>query len=115
MSGKWSMLRILAITAAFLSALASHACADAIDGDWCSPEGLRLSIKGPEITTPDNTTIQGNYKRHEFSYVSPADDTDAGSRIYMNLISEEEMNLYHVGKDDMLDQPVTWRRCKVVS
>ena len=40
--------------------------ADAIDGDWCSTDGQRMSIVGEKITTPGGTQIRGNYSRHAF-------------------------------------------------
>jgi hypothetical protein len=41
--------------------------ADAIDGDWCSTDGMRMSINGDKITTPGGKHIQGNYSRHASS------------------------------------------------
>src|SRR3981081_2497159 len=46
--------------------------ADAIDGDWCSTDGMRMSIRGEKITTPGGKQIEGNYSRHAFDYVIPA-------------------------------------------
>src|SRR5262245_46146015 len=40
--------------------LAEAACADAIDGQWCYPDGRRFSIRGPEIVTPAGTRMRGN-------------------------------------------------------
>ncbi len=103
------------LTAAFLMAIAIPARADAIDGDWCSPEGKHLTIKGPEITTPDKITLRGNYRRHEFYYVEPEGGADAGTQVYLNLLNDEEMNFQRTSKDGKLDELVIWRRCKVVS
>jgi hypothetical protein len=33
--------------------------ADAIDGDWCSTDGLRMSIHAEKITTPGGKQIDG--------------------------------------------------------
>jgi hypothetical protein len=95
--------------------LTTPAAADAIDGDWCSSEGKHLTIHGPEITTPNRTTLKGNYHRHEFMYVSPAGDVDAGITIYLQLYSEEEMNFYRVGPDGKPGEPALWKRCEVIS
>jgi hypothetical protein len=107
------MRSIVAIVALLTFTL--PAAADAIDGDWCSPEGLHLTIDGREITTPGKITIQGNYTRHEFAYTAPDGDPDAGSQVYLSLLNDDEMNYYHPGKDGALGEPVVWRRCKPVS
>ena len=31
--------------------------ADAIDGDWCSTDGMRMSIRGEKITIPSGRQI----------------------------------------------------------
>jgi hypothetical protein len=95
------------------SFIASPALADAIDGDWCGG-GKHLSILGPKITLPSGVSMQGDYRRHEFAYKPPAGDADFGQTIFMQLISEEEMTLYHV-VDDKPGEPETWKRCEVTS
>lgn len=99
------------ITALFL-VTASPAFADSIDGSWCTKDGKHLSINGPEITLPNDTKIQGDYRRHEFLYTTPVGDTDAGSKIYMRLFSEDAMNSYHI-KDDQAVDPIAWERCAI--
>jgi hypothetical protein len=106
-----AMLRIFAVIGFTL--IASPALADAIDGDWCGG-GKHLSIKGPQITLPSGASMQGQYRRHEFAYKIPAGDVDAGQVIYMHVLSDEEMNLYHV-KDNKPGAPETWKRCEVTS
>ena len=101
----------LALSGAAMS-LPAHA--DAIDGDWCSSGSKHLTIKGPQITTPAGATLQGNYRRHQFAYVAPAGDPDAGVQIYLELQSEHEMNFYRT-KDNQLGEPELWRRCEVTS
>jgi hypothetical protein len=95
--------------------MATPAAADAIDGDWCSVEGKHLTIHGPEITTPDHTTLQGEYHRHEFKYNAPATDRDAGTSYYLQLYSEEEMNIYVIGPDGRPGDPALWKRCEVTT
>jgi hypothetical protein len=92
-----------------LIALATPAIADAIDGDWCLGS-KHLSVKGPAITLPSGTTIQGDYRRHEFLYQVPAGDTDAGSLIYLQLQGEDNMSLYHL-KDGKPVDGQSWLRC----
>ena len=72
-------------------ATAKPAFADAIDGEWCSPQGENLVIDGPQIRIPSGKTIQGQYQRHEFAYQVPEGEADYGQVIYMNLINEELM------------------------
>jgi hypothetical protein len=108
------MLRMIAAVAV-LMIFTLPVAADAIDGDWCSPEGQHLSINGPEITTPAKITMQGNYHRHEFTYVAPKGDADSGSQVYLRLLSDDEMNFYHASNDGTSGDPVIWRRCKPVS
>jgi hypothetical protein len=72
------------------------------------------AIRGPEITTPSGVTLKGNYHRHEFSYIAPPGDADAGTQIDLRLLSEEFMNLYRL-KDGTPGEPELWRRCKVVA
>ena len=59
-------------TAAACLVGAAGARADAIDGEWCSPDGRRpLSIDGPRIVTPGGATTTGDSDRHGFAYVVP--------------------------------------------
>ena len=70
MSLKPGTISAAAMTLFVLSA--APARADAIDGDWCRPDGKHMSIRGPEIVTPMGTHTRGNYDRHAFSYAVPA-------------------------------------------
>ncbi len=68
-----------------LAAVPTPAHADAIDGDWCSAEGLKLSIAGPSIRLPSGREIEGQYRRHEFAYQArPATTAQATSPISSN-------------------------------
>src|ERR1041385_2269488 len=77
---------------------ATPAFADAIDGNWCHPDGRRFTIRGPAITTPGGNQIQGNYERHYFSYPIPASEPRAGDTVFMTLMGEYLVHL-RVGKD----------------
>ncbi len=88
--------------------------ADAIDGEWCSVKGLSLEIEGPKIRLPSGATINGQYGRHDFAYEAPKDSEEAGSVIYMQLLSEEEMLLRRL-KAGLVSDPERWRRCNVTS
>ena len=86
------------------------AAADAIDGDWCAPDRpQRVSIEGPRITLSSGTEVTGTYTRHEFLYVVPDGEPDAGLQIYMRQLSEENVQVYH-GEAD----PELWHRCQAV-
>ena len=95
--------------AAALAAATSPAAADAIDGNWCSPNGRTLSIRGSEIVTPGGTTIEGKYDRHYFSYVVPGSEPGAGRTINMTLLGE---NAVRIEVDAVSDAPAEiWNRC----
>lgn len=90
---------------------AGSALADAIDGDWCVPDGpSRLRIAGSNITTPVGTQTTGNYSRNAFSYIVPDNDTGSGQPIDMVLLNEEEVRLSANG-----GEPQIWRRCQIIS
>jgi hypothetical protein len=92
-----------------LISFATPALADSIDGEWCLGS-QHLSVKGPQITLPSGTTIQGDYRRHEFFYQVPAGEADAGSLIYLQLQGEDNMGLYHL-KDSKPVDGQSWLRC----
>lgn len=101
----------LAVVFSFCTALIlpGLAWADAIDGDWCSPDNkLRLSIKGADILTPGGSHIQGDYTRHAFSYVVPAGEPGAGQTAQMFLMGEYAMQ-FKAGPVVPADQ--IWKRC----
>lgn len=81
--------------------------ADAIDGDWCAPEGGKsLSIAGPNIRTPGGKEIRGVYGRHDFSYVAPDGDPTPGIAIDMKLMGENAVRVTPQGGASSI-----WRRC----
>lgn len=86
--------------------------ADAIDGDWCFATQT-LNIQGPRIRTPGGTEMTGDYTRHTFNYVVPAQEPGAGTSIAMQLLSEETMTLARVGGNEADRQ--LWKRCKPIS
>ena len=93
---------VLLLAAAFLGAATMPARADAIDGDWCSDDGRRLTINGPDIVTPAGRQLKGDYDRHHFSYAEPGD----GGTISMVLVNDIRMRLKPSSGDEQL-----WRRC----
>lgn len=62
--------------------------ADAIDGLWCAQDGRRITIEGPKVTTPRGATLDGRYGRHDFVYVVPAGEPNAGETVNMRLRGE---------------------------
>jgi hypothetical protein len=105
MSIRW--LICLAATGMLLQTGAARA--DAIDGDWCSTEGMRMSIRGEKITTPGGKQIQGNYSRHAFDYVVPAGENGSGDVVNI-LLRGEYLALSRQGPADGPWRE--WRRCK---
>ncbi len=94
---------VLAVGLVALSA--PPARADAIDGHWCTPDGMRLTIEGPRITTPGGAQMRGEYDRHGFAYDAPPSEPGGGGRVTMRLMGETMMRVQGRGLD-----PV-WRRC----
>jgi hypothetical protein len=82
-----SRLLILLVAAAMLLQT-GVGYADAIDGEWCSTDGMRMSIRGEKITIPSGKQIEGNYTRHAFDYVVPAGENGSGDVVSIILRSE---------------------------
>ena len=103
------MRKLLIIAAAMLATTTARA--DAIDGDWCRADGKRMSIRGPEITTPGGKQIRGDYTRHSFQYVVPAGEAGTGDTVQIILRSE---HLAHSrqGLDSAMQE---WRRCSATT
>jgi hypothetical protein len=99
-------MRVRILMAAIAACLAAPALADSIDGNWCHDQGKRMTIAGPTIVTPAGTRTQGDYGRHDFSYVVPAGEPGAGTRIDMRLMGE-----LHVQVKEGTAAPVVWNRC----
>ena len=103
-----SRLRIVLIAAGMLLQMGvGHA--DAIDGDWCTANGKRMSILGEKITTPGGNRINGNYSRHAFDYVVPAGENGSGEIV--NIILRGEY--LAISRQGPAEAPaIEWRRCK---
>lgn len=94
---------------AFLILAAMPAHADAIDGDWCSADGKRMTIRGARITTPGGAHTEGHYTRHFFTYVVPAGEPGAGQTVDIVLRGEYLAQSQQGG----VDAPtIDWRRCQ---
>ena len=92
--------------------IATPVLADTIDGNWCSVEGLHVSIKGPAVVTPSGAQLLGDYSRHNFSYIAPAGEPDAGAKVLMRLAGETRVFVSIEGK---AGEPQLWKRCEQVS
>jgi len=99
------------IAAGALCLVPRGAHADVIDGEWCLGAS-HFAIDGPNILTPGGNRIQGNYSRHGFLYVVPANEPGAGGEISMLLLNEETVQLTRKGE---ASGPEIWRRCKPTS
>ena len=87
--------------------LPGTARADAIDGNWCSEAGLRLTIQGRSLLSPGGARMEGEYDRHHFSYTAPAGEPGGGGRVDLQLLGE---NLVRVQAAAGSIEPM-WRRC----
>ncbi len=107
-----------AALAALLLGLGSLAArADAIDGEWCR-EGRHFMIQGPNITTYAGTRMTGDYDRHGFRYIAPANAPEAGTEIVMRLRSDDLLDLHRRAAGAAAPSspdPEAWRRCRVTS
>ena len=100
---------------AMSSALVAYpALADAIDGEWCQPDGRHMSIKGPKIVTVGGNGLDGNYTRHSFSYVIPGNEPGAGQTVNMILMNEDTVQLMWPASAIKPPAPPTevWHRCR---
>lgn len=88
---------------------ASPARADAIDGNWCAPDGRTMTIQGPRIQTPGGHVLNGDYNRHGFAYLVPEGEPGTGGRVIMILVNEETVRVALGEKQEI------WHRCEVVS
>ncbi|MGZ3409175.1 MAG: hypothetical protein ACXWKC_09220 [Xanthobacteraceae bacterium] len=102
----------LGSAAILLLASAAPCFADAIDGDWCRADGKRMSIRGPEITTPGGKQTRGDYTRHSFAYVIPAGEPGAGEPVQIILRSEY---LAHARQGAEASPWQEWRRCSATT
>ncbi len=98
---------LLAATVATVAFGVTPARADAIDGTWCSQDGRTFQISGPQIVTWGGTRMSGDYDRHNFRYVIPSNEKDAGAKVIMNLLGEE---VVRVSVDNT--EPQIWNRCR---
>jgi hypothetical protein len=103
------MKRVLMLGCVALVASDWPALADAIDGQWCLGAS-HFEINGPNIRTPGGNAILGNYDRHGFDYIVPANEVGAGTKIVMVLLNEETVRLTRG-----TSAPETWKRCKPTS
>ena len=97
----------LVATAMLLQTGVGHA--DAIDGDWCSTDGMRMSIRGEKITIPSGKQVEGNYSRHAFDYVVPAGENGSGDVVSIILRSE----YLALSRQGPVEAPLReWHSCK---
>jgi hypothetical protein len=106
------MIRTCALLAFALGA--TPALADAIDGNWCNPDGSHILIEGPSITLSNGVKLMGKYGRHNFVYIAPQGDSEAGKEILFVQRSEQEMRRVR-DPQAMPEHADIWRRCETVS
>ena len=109
MNPKLKQLLRWLVAAAAIAMAADPAAADAIDGNWCSGDGRTFTIRGSAIVTPRGNQLQGNYDRHFFSYVVPANEPGAGRTVNMTLLGENTVRI----EADAANVSATeiWNRC----
>ncbi len=102
-------LLLLALASLWTTVLAlPPALADQIDGNWCSPVGMRqLYIEGPAIVTPGGKQWTGLYTRHGFEYLAPPGEKEAGKNVVMRQVNDFVMLFRPDGATDA----EVWNRC----
>ena len=102
------------VTALALLLVEVPARADAIDGDWCHKDGRRVSIDGPTIVTAGGKPMEGDYRRHQFYYTIPAGELDAGAKVAMEQLDEDNIVVFMgAGPETKAKGPgQPWHRCK---
>jgi hypothetical protein len=104
-------MRMTIVAAIVLGLGVSVASADSIDGDWCNEvDGKHLRIDGAAISLDTGLTLQGDYRRHAYSYV----EAETGEVVDFVMRSESQMR--RVRKPDaMPEHEDLWRRCQPIS
>lgn len=93
--------------------LAVPARADAVDGNWCSRDGRSILIDGPSVTIPSGAHVTGEYSKHVFRYVGPANGPESGHDIRMYLNGDDILRIRRL--IDGIEQPEeVWRRCEPI-
>ena len=102
------MCRSFLVALCILGAL--PALADSIDGIWCTKDGKRVSINGPEITLPDGVKTKGAYGQYEFLYFALPNDPEPDAQFFLKLRGENSMDSYVI-KNHHRSDPTKWDRC----
>ena len=71
-----------------------------------------ILIKGKQVVTPSGVQMEGDYGRHDFSFIIPAAEPDAGLKMQMRLAGETRVYVTIAGK---AGEPQVWKRCEDVS
>lgn len=108
------MTRLTCLLALPLVLAALPARADAIDGDWCAPDGRSMTIQGEAMRIPSGAEIIGEYSRHSARYVGPPDDAEGGHDVRMSMRGDDDMRLQRIVDGDSRPEE-QWRRCRPIS
>ena len=92
-----SLRAVLATLAVALLLPAGAARADSLDGRWCTFDGRRMSIDGPEITGPGNVHVTGEYVRGALVYGLPGPGPGSVSRVFLTELDEESLEVASSG------------------
>ena len=107
-------MNLASLAAVFLLSSACPVLADSLDGDWCNKDGAHLRIDGPQIELAPGIIVTGKYGRHQFSYIAPQGDPEAGAEILFVQRSQEEMRRVR-DPQAMPEHEDLWRRCETIS
>lgn len=92
------------------------AVAEGLDGHWCSPDGQRITVDGPNVITPGGQKTIGAYSNENFYFKLPEKEWHAGSVIWMELKSESTVRVSTVSKNQNGPPPHgLWKKCDITS
>ncbi len=111
-----SKMKCLGFCLFFVSIGGKPAFADGLDGTWCSPNGQRISVDGPNVITPGGQQTTGAYSSKNFYFTLPAKEWNAGAVIWMELKSENTARVSTVSKTQNGPPPHgLWQKCDITS
>lgn len=92
------------------------AFAEGLDGQWCSPNGERITVEGSNVITPGGQQTTGAYNNGNFHFELPKPDRNAGAVIWMEPKSASTARVSTVSKYQSGPPPHgLWRRCDITS
>jgi len=103
-----SFRAVLTVLTVALLLPAGAARADSLDGRWCTFDGRRMSIEGPEVTVPGRGSMIGEYVRGALVYGMPGPEPGSMSRVFLTELDQERLEVATSGTAAKRE---IWHRC----